>query len=192
MESYPLYWVPGKPRTKRPMGSQFRYRTLATSRDFLLDELKRLGASKIIMSTNIQLRQDGLPYSNRVGPMDTGVAIYFRYNNQDMCFPCDKWNKVHDNMWAIGKTIAAIRGIERWGSKDMMEAAFRGFKALPDYSGTNYFPDVNSLDVLESNYKRLSKELHPDITGEGSKFVDMRSQYLTIRKALENDSNTNC
>ena len=48
-----------------------------------------------------------------------------------MCFACDKWRDVYDNIYAIGKTIEALRGIERWGTGDMVEQAFTGFVALP-------------------------------------------------------------
>lgn len=34
-------------------------------------------------------------------------------------------------MRAIEKTIEALRGLERWGAKEMVNAPFRGFKALP-------------------------------------------------------------
>jgi hypothetical protein len=31
-----------------------------------------------------------------------------------MCFACDRWDSVGDNVYAITKTIKALRGIERW------------------------------------------------------------------------------
>lgn len=48
-----------------------------------------------------------------------------------MCFACEKWQDVYGNIYAIGKTIEALRGIERWGTGDMVEQAFTGFVALP-------------------------------------------------------------
>src|SRR3546814_19053229 len=52
-----------------------------------------------------------------------------------MTFACDRWDTVRDNVRAIGKTIEAIRGIERWGASDMMERAFSAFEALPAPGG---------------------------------------------------------
>jgi hypothetical protein len=72
----------------------------------------------------VQLRQDGLPYANRRAPSDTGAAVYFSYKGRQMCFACDKWQDVYDNIYAISKTIEALRGIERWGAGDMVEQAF--------------------------------------------------------------------
>ena len=39
------------------------------------------------------------------------AAVYFTYKQKPMCFACDKWDQVHDNIYAIGKTIKALRGI---------------------------------------------------------------------------------
>lgn len=77
------------------------------------------------------MRQDGFPYPKQALPADKGVAIYFTLNSRQMCFACDRWDKVQDNIYAIAMTIEALRGIERWGSGSMVEQAFTGFVALP-------------------------------------------------------------
>lgn len=84
-----------------------------------------------VISTNIELRIDGLPYSRQRPISDHGVAVYFTRNGRQMVFACDRWDKIEHNMRAITKTIEAMRGIERWGSSDLMERAFAGFEALP-------------------------------------------------------------
>jgi hypothetical protein len=43
----------------------------------LINEIRRLGGDNAILSTNIKLRVDGLPYSNQAQPNDTGAAVYF-------------------------------------------------------------------------------------------------------------------
>ncbi len=48
-------------------------------------------------------------------PDDRGVAVYFTHLRRSMCFTCDKWDQVEDNLYAIVKTIETLRGIERWG-----------------------------------------------------------------------------
>ena len=89
-----------------------------------------MGGSGVILSTNIPLRNDGLPYANSREPNDPGVAVYFQHKKREMCFACDAFKTVRENAYSIGKTIEALRGIERWGASDMMERAFRGFAAL--------------------------------------------------------------
>lgn len=57
-----------------------------------------------------------------------GGAVYFKLDGEDQCIPCDKWRTIAENMRAIEKTIEALRGLERWRAKEMVNAPFRGFK----------------------------------------------------------------
>ena len=58
----PLYWPPGWERTKRPRRSAFARTSVDISTRLILDELDRLGADhRVIISTNLRLRNDGLP-----------------------------------------------------------------------------------------------------------------------------------
>lgn len=131
---FPLAWPAYKPRTIYYRTEHARFdkeRSFATVRDELIKELNRLGAREVIISTNIPLRQDGYPYANFKRPEDMGVAVYFKKDGKSMCFSCDRWKRIEDNMYAITKTIDALRGVARWGSGDMVQAAFTGFQALP-------------------------------------------------------------
>ena len=166
-EAYPLQWPQGRPRTKYPERSKF-----STSQDVaqncLFSELRQLGATGVILSTNIKLRQDGMPYASQRDPDDKGIAVYFKYKGRDMVFSCDRWDRIRDNMQAVRHTIAALRGIERWGSGDAMEAAFTGFQALPAPSERPW-REVMGLDrsvvniaSVVNRYRNLAKERHPD------------------------------
>ena len=135
IEAYPLHWPVSWPRTDRPERSRFGVRTVAAAVKELTHELKMLRASEVVISTNVELRLDGLPRSDRRPPEDKGVAVYFKLDGQNQCFPCDRWDYIDDNLWAIAKSIGALRGINRWGAKTMVSAAFTGFKALPEASG---------------------------------------------------------
>jgi hypothetical protein len=130
VEAFPLQWPLGRPRTPLTMQSRFE-QTSGRAISFTLDQIRILGGRNPVISSNIQLRQDGQPYANRRVPDDAGVAVYFTYKSRQMCFACDKWRDAYDNIYAIGKTIEALRGIERWGTGDMVEQAFTGFVALP-------------------------------------------------------------
>lgn len=83
-----------------------------------------MGGSHLVISTNIELRRDGLPHAGRREPSDKGVAVYFDYRRRPICFACDRWDRIGDNIYAIAKTIDALRGIERWGSGSMVEQSF--------------------------------------------------------------------
>lgn len=83
-----------------------------------------------IISTNIQVRLDGLPRSDRGEPADPGVAVYFELDDKDLVLCCDKWDRVADNLAAIAATLDAMRGLERWGVTEVSRA-FDGFAQLP-------------------------------------------------------------
>jgi len=167
-EAYPLYWPEGWPRTKFRTSSAFKT-GFGAAREFLLAEIRRMGGQKAIISTNVPLRNDGLPRANMPNPSDCGVAVYFGYRKHSLVFACDKYNKVTDNVYAIGKTIEAMRGIERWGASDMMERAFTGFKALPE-KGSQAWREILGIpaqelvtrQVIEDRFRSLVKERHPD------------------------------
>lgn len=170
--AYPLTWPAGKPRGRSSERSRFDT-TFSKARSNLIDELDKLGARKTILSTNIELRLDGLPYANRAEPKDRGVAVYFERNGKSMAFCSDRWDRVGDNIHAIALTIGALRGIARWGTGDMMEAAFTGYAALPAPTAVSavHWRTVlgvsadATLQQVEAAYKRLRGETHPDREG---------------------------
>ena len=176
-EAYPLQWPAGKPRTVNPKPAAFHMKTFEQARVELFRELKLLRAENIVLSTNLQLRLDGFPYSNRAQPADRGVAVYFVLKGRAMTFPCDKWHRIEDNLRAITKSIEAIRGIERWGGGDMVEQAFTGFVALPAPKAEKTRPWHEVMGVpahvdtagIMARYRALAKERHPDIVGDDGK-----------------------
>src|SRR5262245_61920292 len=91
-QRYPLSWPAGWKRTMYRKSSDFHstdrradatgrsYRmrkslTLSDALDRLLGELRRLGAKNVIISSNLAVRQDGLPYAQQPRNIDDpGVA----------------------------------------------------------------------------------------------------------------------
>ena len=183
VEAYPLCWPPTRPRSKRKDDSALRA-PFARSRDFIVREVRLLGGTQLVVSTNIPLRRDGLPYAATSEPEDAGVAVYFAYKGKQMCFACDRWRKVASNMQAIAKTIEALRGVARWGTGDMMQAAFTGFAALPPPGQTSRsWQDILGVgplarvDEIEAAYKRLRSSTHPDRGGSAEAFDEVQRAY---------------
>jgi hypothetical protein len=175
-DAFPLLWPPGRPRTKYPKGARFAEIGFGRARDTLMAELNRLRATSPILSTNIPLKLDGMPYANRSQPQDKGVAVYFQYKKRPMVFACDEWDKIEHNVWAIAKTIEALRGIERWGSGDMLERAFTGFMSLPQPEQKKHWREIlgfmgkpEGLRLVDVIMRRdeLAMKHHPDRGGDG-------------------------
>ncbi|MGR3179902.1 MAG: J domain-containing protein [Candidatus Anammoxibacter sp.] len=166
-EAYPLQWPVGKPRTENLQRSRFKI-SFIRARDCLVNELRLLECKFPVISTNIEVRRDGLPYANRPEPADPGVAVYFEHKGQQLCFACDRWDKVRDNLQAVNHTIAALRGIERWGTGEMVNQAFQGFKALPPPGNKREWWQVFGchqdapIDIRKQIYRKMSKIRHPD------------------------------
>lgn len=164
IEAFPLVWPPGRPRTETPEFSRFRVTLSAAVADVRF-EVGALGGTELVISTNMPLRRDGMPSAPRGGITDSGVAVYFTLRKAPMCFACDRWRPIEDNMRAIAKTIDALRGIERWGSGQMVAQAFTGFTALPapeQWWQVLKVKSTASRDEIETAYRELAWTHHPD------------------------------
>ena len=181
-EAYPLAWPAGQPRTKRPESSRFDM-SFSHARDELMEELRLMGARYPVLSSNIELRRDGLPYANRPEPTDKGVAVYFQWRGKQMTFACDRWDRTRDNIRAIGKTISSVRGIARWGASDMMERAFSAFEALPapgqavtrscwDILGIS---ETNDASKIAKAFRKQLLTAHPDQGGTREEFDSLQA-----------------
>src|ERR1044072_125306 len=185
MEAYPLHWPVGYPRTKNPKKSRFGQISIAKVRNFVLAELYRLKAKDVIISSNIPLRQDGLPYSDfsRRNITDKGVAVYFTKNGHSYVLCCDTWEKFEDNFQAIGKTIEAMRGLDRWGVSDMLKRVFTGFTALPEPKKLSIWEILglterpNNFQAVRAAYYKRCNELHPDKGGSHDEMVELNIAY---------------
>lgn len=187
-EAYPLHWPIGYSRTQKPANSSFR-RTFADARDLVLDEIKRFTGSNLILSTNIPLRRDGIPYGNYGKLEDNGVAVYFTYKSNQVVFACDKWTDVADNMNAIALTLKAIRDMDRWGVSDMINRTFTGFKALPEKSDAKTWYQILGVaqdagwEMVKSSYRELIKKYHPDMsTGDQEKYIQVDNAFKEATK----------
>jgi len=189
-EAYPLHWPEGRPRTMKFSRETARFKTsFARARDEVIHQIELLVGrwqakqAGIVISTNISLRRDGLPLANQRTPDDPGVAVYFTYKKRQMCFACDRWKLIEDNMQAVAKTIEALRGVARWGTGDMMEAAFTGFTALPTPESQKTWWQVlgmngrPSADALRQAWLRVRSVHHPDRGGDANTFATIKAAY---------------
>lgn len=194
-ESFPLVWPRGYPRTLDRSRSRFKIPRDRAVRE-LFHELKLLGAPnwRVILSTNVQLRRDGMPYANTAQPQDTGAAVYFRLEEggvqRALC--CDKWDRVEDNIHTLALTVKAMRDVARWGASDMLDRMFQGFSALPapagQAGGKSWWEILGCerdwpLGLVEERYRKLAIEHHPDRGGSPELMKDLTWAIAEARKA---------
>lgn len=176
-QNYPLHWPHGWPRTKSHAVKRSRFGTysrpvqMGAALDFLIEELKRLGAQHEVVSTNVRPRLDGRPYAGQAAPQDAGVAVYFTLKQRRVVLACDRWQKVEENVWAVAKHIEALRGQERWGVGSI-EQAFAGYTALPQKSQASVWdalgiasPETATEASVMAAWREAAKRAHPDIGG---------------------------
>ena len=198
IDAYPLHWPENRPRTPSWKRERARFEAkFAATRDEIVAEVARLTdvvlryyKPDVIISTNVSLRRDGLPLAGQRAPSDPGVAVYFKYKGRPMCFACDRWDRVEDNMRAIVKTIEALRGIVRWGTGDMLEAAFTGFTALPapdaptDWRSVLGLSPGATLADAQVAYRMLAARHHPDRGGSHEQMAKVNAAWAAAREAF--------
>jgi len=172
--SYPLYWPVGWPRAPRRRRASFRDSNVYVETQEVRAELQRLGARAVIVSANLQLRNDGVPYAGQKTPSDTGIAVWFELRSgaawQQHVLACDRWDKAEHNLRAIALHIDSLRGQGRWGVGSVQQA-FQGYKALPERAGGVPWWEIlgvdpqASRDAVERAFKRRAHERHPDKGG---------------------------
>lgn len=162
-QAYPLQWPEGTPRTKARRPGQFKV-SFAKARDSLMFALDAIGARLPVLSTNVELRLDGMPRAGMRNPDDPGVAVYFQdRHRRQLVLACDKWLLVEHNIRAIALTIEAMRGMDRWGVAQASDRVFTGFAALPPPGDPHWTivlgldPTANAGQVQEA-WKRLVRE----------------------------------
>jgi hypothetical protein len=189
MEAYPLHWPHGYKRTQYRIRSRFE-QTMDKAQRFMRDEITRIGGKDLIVSTNIPVRKDGGLYADWVNKKidDPGVAIYFKYKGKNISMCCDQYERIWENIYALGKGIEALRGMERWGVSDFLERAFTGFTALPEAAAEQTPEEIlgvtrsASYSEIHKAYLAKAKEMHPDAGGSVEEFQKLKNAYDKLMK----------
>jgi hypothetical protein len=135
----------------------------------LTGELRRLSARDVVISSNLRIRADGLPYADQ-GKMlaDPGVAVYFKLKGAPRVLACDRWDSAADNLAAIAGHIEAIRAVDRYGV-GTIEQAFAGYTALPA-AATDWWLELGvdrtaTRAQIDAAYREKARVAHPDVGG---------------------------
>lgn len=168
VQSYPLHWPQGFPRSKVRESSRFRTNYDNALKNvqksltaFAADSGRKL--EHAVMSSNMTLT--GLAGN------DPGVAVWFVWDGMQVCIPVDRYNYVAENLQAIHHIVEARRVELRHGTLALVRATFTGFKALPAPPGKHWrdILDIGnraaSRETIDEAYRRLAQERHPDKPG---------------------------
>lgn len=195
--AYPLQWPKGRPRRAAALRKDPKFNrkereyskvgagswnvtreiTIAVAIQRLQQELDRIGARHPVVSSNVELRLDGLPRLGRNAPDDPGVAVYFELSGKPHCLPCDVYTTVAGNIAAVAAHIEATRAIERHGVASVAEV-FSGFVALPPPGSAPWWQVLQvsesaTREEIEAAYRRLARERHPDRCGSHEMMAEL-------------------
>lgn len=202
--AYPLTWPAGWRRTERfkrkdaafNVGGSGHGRRLEVG-DGVTRVLRELGAmhvraSSVIISSELRLRADGLPYATQAtASLDPGVAVYWLDpKGNKRCMAVDRYQRIADNLAAIAATLEAMRAIERHGGATILDRAFMGFAALPAPVPQEAPHEVLGVaeratrDEINYAYRRLAQQCHPDTGGSHNQMARVNAARDAMLAAL--------
>lgn len=186
--AYPLTWPYGWKRTG-PADRQraaFANHSMLRASGEVISQVRLMAGDNLIISTNVQLRVDGLPYSDRRPPTDPGAAVYFDFNGRPVVFACDKWTRVEHNLWAIARHIENLRASDRYGVGEL-EQAFAGYGQIAAPAAIEWWTVLGvdlfaEVDEIKAAYRALARKLHPDAGGDAEAFRVIQAAYDEARR----------
>lgn len=205
-DAYPLQWPAGWPRTpwneqryakfgsKKGESTRVTNITIAEATVRVLTELGRMGVDRqgVVISTNLQLRRDGLPFSRQAAPRDAGAAVYWQTSKGERrVMAIDQYYKVEENLAAIAATLDAMRAIERHGGAQILDRAFTGFAALPAPTAARSWREVMTFgestptrEQLRQRYRELARVRHPDKGGSDAAMSELNVAMTEAEKEI--------
>ncbi len=189
-QAYPLQWP--RHRARRPAEDRKRGRfssknghgvvtevSLPVALTRLFEGLTQIGGAEgAIVSSNLEVRRDGLPRSGQRTPSDPGICVYFELAGKPRAMPCDTYDSVEANIAAVSNHIQATRVIERHGVATVSEM-FEGFTALPAPGARKPWWEVLGVRSdaapaeIEAAFKAKAKVAHPDMGGSADAMAEI-------------------
>lgn len=177
--AYPLAWPTHFPRSTKIKTAQFRTslsgalsNVQASLRLFATDSGKRL--TDLVISSNVTL--------GAAAPKDPGVAVYFTWDEQQVCIPVDCYPKIEHNLQAIHHIIEARRTELRHGSLELVRASLKGFLALPPPGAGEWRAQLGfgpnervTRETVVARHRSLAADNHPDRGGSTDRAAEINA-----------------
>lgn len=171
--AFPLQWPAGKPRTNidRRKRGQFQADGRPITRIAAVEKVRRevaaLGGVYPLISSNLELRKDGMPRLDRAEPYDAGICLFFSMKGRPYAMACDTYSELAQNIAAVANHIEATRRIERYGVATAAET-LQAFQTLPAPKRPHEILGVaigaTSAEIKAAWRARIA-DAHPDRTG---------------------------
>ena len=156
----------------------------------MLKVLEQMGYNRsVVISSNLALRNDGLPRSGQGAPDDPGVAVYWGQSQKARCIAVDRYDRVADNRAAVAATLEAMRAIERHGGAAILDRAFTGFVALPapeqPWQTLGVETSTPTRAQIDEAHRRLAAQHHPDRRGDTNEMARINAARDELYRSLE-------
>jgi hypothetical protein len=163
--------------------------TIGKVRDELMNELRLLGATDIVVSPNVPTRPDGLLRSDPRRLDDPGIAVYFKFKKKQMVMARDGFVSVAGNLRSLGMAIEGLRQLERHGGGFMLERAFDGFLAIAPPDWKKSWREVFGVKPdwrgdIEALYREKARNRHPDAGGSDPLMAELNVARAEARREL--------
>jgi hypothetical protein len=191
VNAFPLCWPDGWARMTRRAVSNYEATEFGKNRDLVLRSLLHLAPRRdIVLSTNVPLNSNGLPYAQTPQRLDDpGVAVYWVRKDKPQVIACDRWVKVGENMRAIWYALESLRQLDRCGASQVIERAYAGFAALPAAHRKKTWREVLGFgdgpvcfDEVQRRYRELATIHHPDHGGDTQTMTEINNAVAEARK----------
>jgi hypothetical protein len=196
--AFPLQWPAGWKRTAagsrkraafaKKSAAGMQQLTVAEALKRVRSVLQQMGVRdyNLIVSTNVPLRQDGLPRSGSPEPADPGVAVYWQDTSKEgwprRCMAIDIYNRAADNLAAVAASLDALRAVQRHGGAEILDRTFTGFTAIEHKTG-DHWSDILDCDrnastsEVRAAFMRARSKAHPDNDGPAGMFNKVVTAY---------------
>lgn len=121
-------------------------------------------------------------------PTWPGVAVQFDLDGEEIVLACDTYADAAQNLCAIAATIEDLRRAERNGVLTLKQML--GAQALPEPCGRSWWlvlqcDPSDPLPKITEQYRKLSKERHPDLGGSIEAMSELNAAMDEARRAVK-------
>lgn len=157
-------------------------------------EIDRLGGNEVVLQldlTDAEIRMDGMPRKD-ARPRTSAVVISFQSRHGPLQFATDRFDRWHDNLYAIARGLEALRKIDRYGISTGAQQ-YTGWKSIgsgiemPAHQMTyeeahNFITLHGESGDLKTAYRNAARYLHPDNhdTGDAEKFKRLQEAKRVV------------